>query len=159
MLDIGWSEIAIIVVVVLALIAWLFLLFKQREDRDKRSRYPLAADRCDQLPPSPRLEGLELVGPGHSVGRMQPGDTQLWLCFDGDPPNGEADWADPDVVITYGLEGASLVRQNQSSGATFVVAQYVQAFQLLDLGDRVQIQITFNYRGITQTYTLVARDP
>jgi prepilin-type N-terminal cleavage/methylation domain-containing protein len=94
------------------------------------------------------------------VGRQEVNNTQLWLCFDGgDPPNGVADWASPDVVIDYELDGASLVRRNQFTDTTFVVAKYVQSFEVVDLGDRVQIQLTFSYRGLTQTYTMVARDP
>src|SRR5262249_37388091 len=35
---------------------------------------------------------------GKFVGRMQPGGTELWLCFDGSStPNGVADWAAPDT--------------------------------------------------------------
>jgi type II secretory pathway component PulJ len=94
------------------------------------------------------------------VGRMQPDNSQLWLCFDGgDSPNGDADWDDPDIVIIYQLQGSSLVRHNQTTGTDFIVARYVDSLQLLDLGDRVQIQLTFLYRGISQTYTFVARDP
>jgi len=94
------------------------------------------------------------------VGRMQVSNKQLWLCYDaGNPPNGTADWTSPDIVIDYELDGTSLIRRNQSTNSTFVVAQYVQNLDFLNLGDRVQIQITFSYRGITQTYTVVARDP
>jgi prepilin-type N-terminal cleavage/methylation domain-containing protein len=94
------------------------------------------------------------------VGRQQVNNTQLWLCFDGgSPPNGVADWAGPDVVIDYELDGNSLVRRNQFTNTTFGVAKYVQNFQVVDLGDRVQIQVTFSYRGLIQTYTMVARDP
>src|SRR5947208_980059 len=42
-----------------------------------------------------------LGGPAHGkfVGRLQPGGTQLWLCFDGSStPNGVADWGPPDTV-------------------------------------------------------------
>ena len=40
------------------------------------------------------------------VGRMQPGGSQLWLCFDGGAnPNGMADWGAPDTVIVYQVLG------------------------------------------------------
>jgi hypothetical protein len=94
------------------------------------------------------------------VGRLQPGNAQLWLCFDGgNPPNGVADWGPPDTVIVYAVQGDSLIRQDQNSNTTFVVARYVTQFSVRDLGDRVLIQLTFAYRSVTRTYTLVARDP
>jgi prepilin-type N-terminal cleavage/methylation domain-containing protein len=93
------------------------------------------------------------------VGRLQPGNSQLWLCFDGgDPPNNEADWGPPDVVIVYEVDGDSLVRRDQSNDTTFVVARLVNQMEVLDLGDRVQIRLTFSYRGVTRTYTMVARN-
>jgi type II secretory pathway component PulJ len=94
------------------------------------------------------------------VGRLQPGGSQLWLCFDGgSPPNGAADWGPPDTVIVYELQGDRLVRWDQNAGTTFTAARHVSGFTVRDLGGRVQIQLTFTYRGLTRTYTLVARDP
>ncbi len=52
-----------------------------------------------------------------------------------------------------------LVRWDQNAGTTFTVARHVSGFAVQDLGGRVQIQLTFTYRGLTRTYTLVARDP
>jgi hypothetical protein len=94
------------------------------------------------------------------VGRLLPGNSQLWLCFDGGPsPNGVADWGPPDAVIIYAVQGDQLVRTDQNAGTTFTVARLVSGFAVQDLGGRVQIQMTFTYRGLTRTYTLVARDP
>ncbi len=94
------------------------------------------------------------------VGRTQPGGNQLWLCFDGGTsPNGVADWAAPDIVIVYQLQGDRLVRWDQSAGTTYTVAQKLSGFQVTDLGGgRVQIQLSFSYRGVSKTYTLIARD-
>jgi type II secretory pathway component PulJ len=95
------------------------------------------------------------------VGRLQPANSQLWLCFDGGSnPNGIADWAPPDTVIVYEVQGNNLLRWDQSSGQSFAVARHVSKLEVQDLGGgQLQIQLTFAYRNITQTYTLIARDP
>lgn len=94
------------------------------------------------------------------VGRMQPSNNQLWLCFDGGPtPNGIADWGSPDTLIVYEVKENCLIRLDQSSSTTYTVARFVEQFDVQDLGDRVQLKITLQHRGITQTYTLIARDP
>ena len=47
---------------------------------------------------------------GKLVGRMQPGDTVLRLCYDsGNFADGLAEWADPDTVISYQVQNGSLV--------------------------------------------------
>jgi type II secretory pathway component PulJ len=94
------------------------------------------------------------------VGRMQPSSSQLWLCFDGGAdPNGMADWGPPDTVIVYEVQANSIVRWDQTANTTFTVARHVDRLDLLDLGDRVQIQLTFKYRKAIQVYTLIARNP
>lgn len=95
------------------------------------------------------------------VGRMQPDNSQLRLCFDGGAsPNGSADWGTPDYVVTYYVDSSNLVRWDEDSGATFVVARDVDSFQAVDLGGgQVQLKLTFKYRKIDQTYTMIARDP
>jgi prepilin-type N-terminal cleavage/methylation domain-containing protein len=96
---------------------------------------------------------------GRYVGRLIPGGTQLWLCFDGGPsPNGLADWGPPDAVIVYEVIANQLIRSDQSTNTSYVVAQYVSAMQVQDLGDRVEIQLTFTYRNVTQTYSVIARN-
>jgi hypothetical protein len=94
------------------------------------------------------------------VGRLQPANSELWLCFDGGPaPNGVADWGAPDTVIVYQVQSRQLIRTDQTAGTSVVVARDVDAFAVSDLGDRVQIQLTFKYRNLTRTYTMIARDP
>ena len=92
---------------------------------------------------------------------MQPANAQLRLCFDGGPaPDGLADWADPDIVITYEVQSNQLIRWHETAGTSFTVARDVDKFEALDLGGgKVEIKLTFKYRKITQTYTLIARDP
>jgi type II secretory pathway pseudopilin PulG len=93
------------------------------------------------------------------VGRMQLNGPTLWLCFDGDSDE-TADWAIPDRVVTYSVQDGNLVRWNQYSGSTFVVARHLDEMQLADLGSgRLQIMLTFKYRSVERTYTLIARDP
>ena len=96
---------------------------------------------------------------GRMVGRMIIGDSRLWLCFDGGSLNGVADWGTPDTVITYGVQANQLIRSDLKAGTDFVVASNVEAMALQEQGDGVKIELTFSYRDITQTYTLITRDP
>lgn len=104
---------------------------------------------------------------GRLVGRMIVAGPELRLCFDGEPLNGVADWASPDTVVVYGLYSETtygvpwkrLVRSNESTGAVFTAASNVDAMSLTDQGDGVKIDLTFTYRDITRTYTIVAKDP
>jgi hypothetical protein len=94
------------------------------------------------------------------VGRTQPGGNELWLCYDGGAsPNGLADWLSPDVVVTYRVVDNALIRSNVQSGDEFVVAKNVESLSLSDLGGEVEINLSFAYHGIHQSYTLVAKDP
>jgi prepilin-type N-terminal cleavage/methylation domain-containing protein len=94
------------------------------------------------------------------VGRLQPGGTQLWLCFDGGAtPNGIADWGAPDTVIVYQVVGNSLIRTDQTSGLSYTVARNVGSLAVSDLGNAVQIVLTFLYRSTVHTYTLIANNP
>jgi prepilin-type N-terminal cleavage/methylation domain-containing protein len=94
------------------------------------------------------------------VGWVLPGNLQLWLCFDGGAePNGVADWAPPDSVIVYMVEGDALVRWDQTANTSFTVARHVESMQLSIQGDDLQIQLTFSYRNISRTCTLLARAP
>lgn len=104
---------------------------------------------------------------GRLVGRMIVAGPELRLCFDGEPLDGEPGWGAPDTVvvyqldteITYGQSWKRLVRWNQATGSEFTVATNVDAMALTDLGDGVKIDLTFTYRDITRTYTIVAKDP
>jgi prepilin-type N-terminal cleavage/methylation domain-containing protein len=94
------------------------------------------------------------------VGRLQPGNSQLWLCFDGGAsPNGTADWAAPDTVISYEVDGSALVRHDQTAGTSFIVAQNVGSFVVEGLAGECQIALTFVYRNQSQSYFLIAQDP
>ena len=94
------------------------------------------------------------------VGRMQPGGTQLWLCFDGGAsPNGDADWGRPDTVIVYYVQGSQLIRWDQNANTTYVVANHVSSMQTQDQGTGVQITLTMSFGKITQIYVFKALDP
>ena len=95
------------------------------------------------------------------VGRQQPDNSQLRLCFDGGPtPNGTADWSAPDTVVSYYVDSNQLIRWDETANTTFTVAKDVESLYVEDLGDgEVQINIRFRFRAITRTYSLIARDP
>jgi prepilin-type N-terminal cleavage/methylation domain-containing protein len=118
----------------------------------------LARDFGGNLPSSDGHLGFPANG--KLVGRMQPGDNTLRLCFDsGGFANGLADWAAPDTVITYQVQNGNLVRWDENAGTTFIVSRYVDTMQLTDQGNGVEIKLTFDYRGMTRTYTLVGLGP
>lgn len=95
------------------------------------------------------------------VGRTQPGNSQLRLCYDGgSTPNRTADWSEPDILIRYYVDSGQLIRWNENAGTTFTVARDIDSLYVQDLGGgQVEIQLAFRYRGISQTYYLIARDP
>lgn len=94
------------------------------------------------------------------VGRIQPSNAELWLCFDGGTtPNKMPDWAAPDIVIIYRVVDNSLIRLNQSAGTEFVVAQKIDTLRLRDLGTGVEITMTFSCHGVSQSYDMIAKNP
>ena len=95
---------------------------------------------------------------GLVVGRSVVAGSQLWLCFDGAPPNGEAG-VPPDTVITYEVQNNQLIRTNQQTGVALAVADKVSQMQLTDQADSVRIDLTLEYRDLMRTYTIIAKDP
>ena len=95
------------------------------------------------------------------VDRMQPDNSQLRLCYDGGAtPNGIADWAAPDIVVSYYVDSNQLIRWDENTGTTFVAARDLETLEAIDQGDgSVQIRLTFQFRNVSQTYTVIARDP
>jgi type II secretory pathway component PulJ len=90
------------------------------------------------------------------VGRLVTGDTMM-LCYDMPPLNGQADWAAPDRVVTYSLEGDSLVR-TIDGGSAFVIARHVQQFTPSRLSNRTQIELVLEYRHERRRFTFIAQD-
>lgn len=81
-----WFAAGLVVFAVLVhlVLAWLFGVFAAEEGREKVSRYPIAqeADTTGELPPEPRLEGIEPRG-GPPPAQLDP-DTYGWV----DPAKG-----------------------------------------------------------------------
>ena len=97
---------------------------------------------------------------GRAVGHLVVDRSQLWICFDGGPaPNEIADWAAPDTVISYAVESNKLIRQNQTTGSTFVAAKDVETMEVTDLGTAVEIKLTLRYRDVSRSYSLIAKTP
>jgi len=96
---------------------------------------------------------------GSMVGCLAVPGPELWLCYDGDPVNGVADWAAPDSVVTYTLQDNRLLRSNLQAGTAFVAAGNVEQMQLAEQPDGVTIDLTFKYRNVLQTYTFEAKGP
>jgi prepilin-type N-terminal cleavage/methylation domain-containing protein len=98
---------------------------------------------------------------GRWLAWSQPTPGQLWLCYDGGSnPDALPDWGSPDTVITYLVTANMLKRIDQSAGTTFNVARYVDNMQITADGtDGVRIELTFKFRNLTRTCTLIARIP
>ncbi|MHC4179931.1 MAG: hypothetical protein ACYSWU_20685 [Planctomycetota bacterium] len=96
---------------------------------------------------------------GRAVGRSVVDNSALWLCFDGEPADGAADWGPPDTVIVYEVQGGQLIRSNQQTGVALPVADKVSQMQLTEQIGGVRIDLTLQYRDLTRTYTIEARDP
>lgn len=95
------------------------------------------------------------------VGWLAPSGSQLWLCYDGGTElNEEAEWGPPDTVIVYRVESDALVRWDQSTESTFVVAKNVENMQVSPEGsDGIRIVLSFKFRQLERTCTLIARTP
>ena len=96
---------------------------------------------------------------GREVGRMVVAGSELRLCFDGQPTDGTADWAAPDTVVVYDVQSGNLVRANQLTGTVIVVAGNVDQMLLTQEADGLHVQLTFVYRGMSRTFTMVAKEP
>ena len=70
---------------------------------------------------------------------------ELRLCFDSSD-EATADWMAPDLVVTYSLDEDRLVRSENLSGRSFVVARYVEGFtvasavQMRELSSAIRIE-------------------
>jgi prepilin-type N-terminal cleavage/methylation domain-containing protein len=106
--------------------------------------------------PAGRL-GTKQQGPWN--GWLNPGNDQLWLCFDGGNNPDKQPWGSLDTVIVYQKVSDRLVRTDQSAGTSFTVAKYLHAFDVTPSGPHIQIRLTFTYRDVTRTCTLLARHP
>ncbi len=93
---------------------------------------------------------------GSLVGQLAVDGSQLWLCFDGEPVNGVADWTLPDTEIVYEMEANRLIRTNRKTNTTFIVADNLEEMQVTDQFGAITIELDFSYRDLDRTYTFVA---
>lgn len=96
---------------------------------------------------------------GRLVGRMIVDGNHLRLCYDGAPPNGEADWAEPDQVVEYFVDQQQLLRTDSQSAGALVVADGVIQFTVTDWGTGVRIELTLQHGNDQRIYTWVTNDP
>lgn len=96
---------------------------------------------------------------GREVGRMVVDGSELRLCFDGLPINCTADWAAPDTVVVYDVQSGNLVRSDELTATAVVVAGSVDQMLLTEEADGIHVQLTFDYRGINRTFTMIAKEP
>jgi prepilin-type N-terminal cleavage/methylation domain-containing protein len=103
----------------------------------------------------------EQVSGGKRLGRLvdqsAAAGPELRLCYDGDGDS-VADWASPDVVVSYAVASQQLVRSYDGSPAV-VIADGVDHMELTTVADGLRIDLTFRYRTFTKTYTLITMDP
>jgi hypothetical protein len=102
----------ILAVVLHGVLAWMFDSFAAREARLKQQVSPLAAEERGQLPPEPRLEGLEATPPSPTLtlpqgrGRVRVGE--------GDRGIGAYAWVDRKAgVVRIPIENAMNILANR----------------------------------------------
>lgn len=121
----------------------------------------LARDLGGNLPDPTAQTGA--ISDGLLVGRQTPSPGWLRLCFHGTGSGSDLSpkWGAPDTVISYQLQGNSLIRWNEESGSTVTVANGLTGFQVNALEDNsgVEIVMTFEARGNSLSYDLVTVDP
>lgn len=113
----------------------------------------LARDFSGSLPERPTGTKQD----GRFVGWLAASGPELRLYYDGEPDTEIVYYLDTET--TYGNTWKRLVRWNTETGCEFTVATNVDAMELVDLGDGVQIDLTLTYRDVTRTYTFVAKGP
>lgn len=104
--------------------------------------------------------------------RVLANSCPLQLCFDGGTtPDGLADWGAQggvDTVVTYTLQGDSLVRTVENGGPTTVVARQVQSFLVTPLNSQglsdatgrwASVDLTFQSGALKRVYRMVFYGP
>jgi hypothetical protein len=104
-------------------------------------------------------EGMDGDKLRYRVVGLSAGDgTELRICYDMDA-DAAADWAWPDEVVRYCVDGERLVRRRESNSSQFTVAGHVSGWEVNQEADGVRIHLTMAYRNITTTHTMVANVP
>ena len=101
------------------------------------------------------LEGIT-TDFGAAVGASVIGDDRILLCKDAGPtPNGEADWAPPDVLVEYTLSEGKLFREEGASGSSIAIADGVTAFEIDDVGeDTYDITVAVQFGDVERMATV-----
>ncbi len=97
---------------------------------------------------------------GRDVGRLvgvREFDGELQLCFDGAPENGAAEWSSPDTLVTYTIDGGQLHRVDHEVKQSIVVAANVKSVIVKPDGIMLHLEMVFERRGISQTYSLAVQ--
>jgi type II secretory pathway component PulJ len=92
---------------------------------------------------------------GRLLGRLVVDDSQLWLCYEGQPSNDLADWGAPDTVVTYEVQDRRLIRADKTAETAVVLADSVDRIRLEQRLERITIELTLSFRGFQRTYTFV----
>ena len=89
------------------------------------------------------------------------GDLELW--FDGEPADGVTSFALPDVAVFYWVADGSLLRWDQSTNTTAVIAGDVVSMAVDTdpdaTGQRLRIDLTFQHRDFVRNHTFIASRP
>lgn len=99
---------------------------------------------------------------GATVGAIVVEEGRIRLCKDaGDEPDGVANWAFPDIMVEYYLDGTQLVRDDTSSGSQIVMADSVSAFAVQDIsgGTVVQMDVEMTRGDVSRQITLMWSRP
>lgn len=106
--------------------------------------------------PEQEAGGLEV---GKFAGRLIVSDEQLLLFFDGAPTNDTVDWVAPDRIIRYHVVSDELMRTDDGTGASTLLAHHVSQIQVTDVGGGAEIALTLTFRDIERQYLITSRDP
>jgi prepilin-type N-terminal cleavage/methylation domain-containing protein len=98
---------------------------------------------------------------GAAVGAAPVGNDRLTICKDGgNPPNGQADWFTPDVMIDYFIVDNSLYRRDVSAGAEFAVADSISGFTVEQLSPTlIRITLDLTCRDFNRQLTFMWSQP
>lgn len=98
---------------------------------------------------------------GAAVGATPVGGNGVLLCLDGGSnPNGQADWASPDVLVQYSVSDGQLVRYDQSAGTEVTVAGDVSSLVVENVtATLLRIVVQVRRSDVTRQATLFWSKP
>jgi prepilin-type N-terminal cleavage/methylation domain-containing protein len=98
---------------------------------------------------------------GPAVGAIIFDDDRILICQDGgEPPNGLADWDDPDIIVEYFLFEDQLHRLDQSTGIETIAGDGISMFLVEDIpGSLVRMTIETEHIETTRRITFMWSKP